>query len=390
MKRLWKTIPPIMSDIYGFQTILDNIDGLGIIDDSSRYKPIKINEDSHGEMRHSHHNGNKIRSHGLTNVKSSELRNDDIIMGTENKVMNAFYESKNKDYKFVLICHAPSASMIASDIENYANRIQNETNIPASYVNIDGSKDYLYGISQTLEVIGKLLFEKKEKIPNTVNILGANLIEWTEEELNNLKEWLNVNNYKVLTHIGIKETTENIKNAPSASINLVVNISGLKLAKYMEKQFDIPYIAISPFGKVNCSRLLDSLNNINEDHNSLKDNQLKTQILIISEQFMGNAIRNSLLDMGYEGISVLSFSQMDKSLSFDNDIPLTSEDDLINKLSDKNIKIVFCNPNYKPLIDKDIKIIPLSNAYDISYIEKIMPLNLFNEKLDNYLKEELK
>ncbi|MCD7843616.1 MAG: hypothetical protein LUG17_03200 [Clostridiales bacterium] len=39
MKRLWKVIPPCLSDLLGFQMVLTETEGMGLIDDPSRYKP---------------------------------------------------------------------------------------------------------------------------------------------------------------------------------------------------------------------------------------------------------------------------------------------------------------------------------------------------------------
>ena len=42
MKRLWKYIPPCLSDVLGFQAVMNETDGLGIIDDPGSYKPLNI------------------------------------------------------------------------------------------------------------------------------------------------------------------------------------------------------------------------------------------------------------------------------------------------------------------------------------------------------------
>ena len=103
--------------------MLDQTGGVGVVDDPSRYKPLPIygqrKERREREEWHRDRSGRgDRRKGGQGRVVNSEIRNADIVYGTEKKV---------------------------------------------------------------LEAMGKLLLEEKETIPGSVNLLGCNPIDWTEE-----------------------------------------------------------------------------------------------------------------------------------------------------------------------------------------------------------------
>lgn len=218
MKRLWKIIPPCISDVLGFEAVMNETDGIGIIDDPSRYKPLgqsgRHGYGGHGEHRYEerrrgesergegergenmregngHGSGYEVpvrrREHGGmerhggghfmpdgVRVINSDIRNADIITGTEKKVLQAFSSGVDRfSPDFVLLSYAPSSSMIGSDLDAAAEKITEQSGLPSAAVRTDGERDYLYGIGSTLEVMGKLLLTEQETIPRTINILGG-------------------------------------------------------------------------------------------------------------------------------------------------------------------------------------------------------------------------
>jgi len=240
MKRLWKYIPPCLSDVMGFQAVMNETDGLGIIDDPGSYKPLNIMGVSggqagsmpygaggrgghggrpdfgdkpgfgggrpgfggkpdfggHGEGGHGGRpgfggkegkggrggsgNGNGMVI-GDQRITDSGLRNEDIISGTEQKLVQTFENCRSLNPAFVLLSNAPSSSMISSDLESAAAKISELGNIPAANVKIYGDKDYLYGASATFEAIGRLLMKPSVKKARTVNIIGCNVIDWSRQ-----------------------------------------------------------------------------------------------------------------------------------------------------------------------------------------------------------------
>ncbi|MGI6072538.1 MAG: nitrogenase component 1 [Lachnospiraceae bacterium] len=441
MKRLWKYIPPCLPDVLGFQAVMDETDGLGIVDDPGTYKPLSImgvgnsqpgylamdgrekfgqksgSSDERGFTVHGGkykgnknydgrkgHGGRKRSASGLR-VVNSELRNEDIISGTEHKIIQAFEEAKERLMpKFVLLSNAPSSSMISSDLESAADKIGKMSGIPAGSVKIYGDKDYLYGVSLTLEAIGRLLLKPRTAKPGTVNILGCNIIDWSNEAVDAFSAAIEASGATIISKWGAGGMkSEELKMASAASLNLVVNISGLRLAKYMKDEFGIPYIVGAPFGKAQLSQLLDSVTsmlkgdakgdiyigiNTTPDETSKSGNKQDSpdycEALVIGEQLAANAIRRMLRERGFDNIRVLSFFDMDKSCMEENDKKITSEDELANIASADGLKVIFADPDYKPAVKADVRWVNLPNS-GMSVVTRVPQANMVGYSLDNMI-----
>ena len=433
MKRLWKYVPPCLSDILGFQDVISHTDGLGIIDDSSGYKPLNFSRrggpgghpggrggrpDSGegrpggrqgrpegGEGRPGGHpfagGGNPMRRGGRpggghghgggrfegVRVVTSDIQETDAVNGTEGKLMAAF-ESNQEHFapQFALLTCAPCASMINTDLNDVAERIREKYNIPAAAVALDGQKDYLYGISLTLEAMGKLLLERKDTVPGTVNLLGCNTIDWPESAIREAEAWLTAAGFKVLTKWGAQETAGNLKTAAAASINLVVNVSGLRLAKYMEQEFGIPYVVGAPFGEKQCAHLLEQMKG---GRAPKAENGEEAEVLILGEQLTADAIRAALLERGWKGVRVCSFFETDKALMAPGDKKLVSEDELAEELADGSLKLVLGDVDYKLPAGEALKWVPLPNPANNAPSVSVAPISFVDGALDRWLDENL-
>lgn len=436
MKRLWKYVPPCLSDIQGFQDVISHTDGLGVIDDSSGYKPLNFSRrggpggrpgkpeggegrpgtwgerpggwhgrPEGGEGRPGGHpfagGGNPMRhggrpggGHGRgggrfegVRVVTSDIQETDAVNGTEGKVLAAF-ENNQEHFqpKFALLTCAPCASMINTDLNDVAERIQEKYNLPAAAVALDGQKDYLYGVSLTLEAMGKLLLEQRETIPGAVNLLGCNTIDWPESAVKEAEAWLTAAGFQVLTRWGAQETAENLNNAAAASINLVVNVSGLRLARYMEQEFGIPYVVGAPFGKEQCVALLEQLKGGCAPE---MENGEDAEVLILGEQLTANAIRAALLERGWKGVKVCSFFEMDKTLMGPGDKKLVSEDELAEVLSSGSLKLVLGDTDYRLPAGESVKWAPLPNPANNAPSASVASVSFVNGALDRWLDENL-
>ena len=378
MKRLWKSIPPCCSDVLGFMAVINQLDGIGIIDDPSKYKPAKKKGKKSSRVLH------------------SNIRNEDVIRGTEKKVLAAFEKAKEKSPAFVMLSSAPSSAMIGSDPDTYAALISGQ-GIPACAVKIDGEKDYLYGIGVTLEALGKLLLKPAVKIPRSVNLIGLNPVDFLKEETDELIAAVEETERTVLSVWGIQETSENLKKAASAELNLVVNISGLRLARYMEAEFGIPYIAGSLIGEVNRKAVFTALESSAEASGELhylfpeaipKCTRRTEKVVIAGEQFTGNALRTMLLERGFLNVSVISFYDMDKTFMLQGDKKIIGEDDLT--LMCKDADLILADPDFRTAANTKAKWIPLPNPASLSPVAAPENFNKFGAHADAWLNTELR
>ncbi len=478
MKRLWKTVPPCLSDVLGFQDVMTHTDGLGVVDDSSNYKSLergrggkpggrggygggrpeqadpyrdeaKSGISGYGESRqgnggwsgkkeggwsgHGGYGGQNSGEGGWNGKKeggwsghggyggqggqngseggwsgkkgggygggrggrgdirvvSSEIQEADVVNGTEGKMMEAFERGKERyQPTFAMLTLAPCSSMINTDLDGVAEKIESQYGIPAKAVALDGQKDYLYGVSCTLEAMGQLLLEKGETIPDSVNILGCNGIDFTESAIQEMETWLNDAGYQVLTKWGAQETAENLKKASCASVNLVVNISGLRLAQYMEKEYQIPYVVGAPFGREQSDKLLEQLKNGTPAEPEQEPEQ-EPEALIIAEQLTADAIRSALKAKGWKSVRVCSFYEMDKGLMKGGDHKLNGEDELSEELSQQTLKVVFGDVDYQLPEVKSLAWVAMPNNSRVGSSNLTQPFSMVGEALDQWLNEQL-
>ncbi|QQR03073.1 hypothetical protein I5Q83_13060 [Enterocloster clostridioformis] len=381
MRRLWKYIPPCLSDIMGLQALMDNTKGVGIVDDASAYKPLRYKKQD-GERT----GGKGIGYFGTERLVASNIREADIITGTAEKVWRAAgvaMETYHPD--FALLATAPCAAMIGSDLTEAADRIRAEYGIPAAVVNLDGQKDYLYGVSMALEELGKLLLEKRDTIPDSVNLLGCQSVDWSEDMVRETEAWLEKNGFRVLSRWGSRETTVNLKNASAAAVNLVVNVSGLRLARYMEQNFDIPYVVGAPFGADRCRELAAALRSGQQRQET---QEAAPEALVIGEQLMADAVRRGLEKRGFAHVRVYSFYEMDKQEMCPGDKKLVSEDELSAELANENLRVVFGDADCR--MGAQVKWVPLPNQANQAPSARLAPFSMTDGALDRWLDEVLK
>lgn len=137
--------------------------------------------------------------------------------------------------------------MTGSDLSAAAAKISAASGLPAAYADIHGDRDYLYGISTALETMARLLTQaSRERIPRLVNLLGCNKIDWSEETLVSSERWLANAGWRVLSKWSGRLSLDEIRQASSAQVNLVVNEAGLRLARYTKTEYGIPYVTGAP------------------------------------------------------------------------------------------------------------------------------------------------
>ena len=384
MKRLWTTIPPCMSDILGLQALMNNTSGAAVVDDASSYKPLRYTQGGVGRPENRRGPGGKHNGYfGTQRMVSSEIRQANVITGTAEQVWTAV-ETGIKVFHpdFLLLATAPCAAMIGSDLEETADRIQTEYHIPAAAVNLDGQKDYLYGTGMALEAMGKLLLEKGDTRLGAVNLLGCSTVDWSEEMVRETERWLTSNGWQVLSRWGSKETTENLKNAAAASVNLVVSLSGLRLARYMKAEFGIPYVVGAPFGGARCARLLEELKSGSAGPIA-EQAEGDPEALVVGEQLAADAIRAALEQRGFARVRVCSFFEMDKGLMRPGDRKLVSEDELAAELNNEKLQVVFGDVDYR--MGSPVKWVPLPNQSNLAPSRLLAPFSMTDGALDRWL-----
>ncbi len=376
MNNLFKYLPPFLADTFGFQEVMDITDGMGILDDCSAYKGQVSRTDS-------------AEPYSGSRMVCSWIRSEDIINGTKAKLLETFRKSyQNFDPAFVMVSTSPVSSMIGTDLEDVAASITAESGIPASSVDLTGHKYYDHGISETLLALAKLLVEPaNETIPGGINLLGGNALDWSAQTVRNICVWAQQQGFTVISRWGGKETAQNLRQAAKAQINLVTAASGLAPAKWMEREFDIPYIAAVPFGESWSEAIAAALKEQRPMTNPPFDTE-NARVLILGEQLTANALRAALSDLGMSA-HVATFYNFDKKLSLSGDKRLKSEDALKELLYSGSYDLVIGDADLRLIAPEGLRWIDLPHgAIRFGYEGEGFP-NLLEHNLQCWLNMQL-
>ena len=115
----------------------------------------------------------------------------------------------------------------------------------------------------------------------------------------------------------------------------------------------------------------------------------RANVLIIAEQFLGEAMRRILLSRGAKGCIVASFSEIDKEFAQPGDVHLTSEDDLKKLVGEGHFTAIAGDPDYRLAAGSDARWINLPNGGSYSPATVIDPVNMIGQELDLWLNVEM-
>lgn len=364
MKNLWMFLPPLLADNFGMIEVLRQSDGCGVIDDGGAFRL--------GEDRH--------RS-GDTRTTVSEPKNEDVVSGTKTKVLSAAREITER-YRpaFLMFSAGPCGAMIGTDLGEIAEEYGKESGLPCGVSELTGQKTYDVGIYKTLEGMAKLLTEQAQPERGCVNLIGSTTLDWSQEDLAAVRRWMEEQGFRVLAQPGTSITAEQVRQMAKAEWNLVTSVSGLAMARYLEKRFGTPYLPLAPFGQVSCSAILRR-----GQLEPAADARVTT--LIIGEQLAGNAIRATLEQCcPGETAQVYTFYQLDKKCARTGDKKLKGEAEVRALLAEGKFERVIADPLLRPFAAAGTRWIDLPHKALHTYgdCEK---RSLFGAKCDAWLQE---
>ena len=352
-------VPPITSDYSGACSTLYGENILKILISPNGCKtPVAYDE---------------IRNIDYSLQYCTSLNELEIVTGEIKGLKESIKEiiNQNQKIKFIAIISTVVPQIIGMDLESIVENIEETLDIPCVFINTNSFENYYSGISLTLNSLAKKFMVENKKFKNTVNIIGYSPLTFGKieklEELFSLIKSLDLN---ILTVFSDNLSLEKIKNSTSAELNLVLSYEGLALAKYMEKNFSIPYIIInvvSKYGIENTENILKKYfykidNSFEKLEKSGKLDDRK--VMIIASPFMAINIADSLRkDFSFANILALSFIKESRKfkkieyLEFLNIV--NTEDNLKEKIKEYKPDILISDPVYKNLINDGVTFIPL-------------------------------
>lgn len=352
-------VPPITSDYSGACSVLYGENILKVLISPNGCKtPVAYDE---------------IRNIDYSLQYCTSLNELEIVTGETKGLKESIEEiiNQNKKIEFIVIISTVVPQIIGMDLESIVENIEETLDIPCVFINTNSFENYYSGISLTLNSLAKKFMVENKKIKNTVNIIGYSPLTFGKiEKLEELFSLIKSLDLSILTVFSDNLSLEKIKNSTSAELNLVLSYEGLALAKYMEKEFSIPYVIInvvSKYGIENTENILKRFfYKIDNSFEKLekKDKLDDRKVMIIASPFMAINIADSLRkDFSFANILALSFIKESRKfkkieyLEFLNIV--NTEDDLKEKIKEYKPDILISDPVYKNLINDGVTFIPL-------------------------------
>ena len=211
------------------------------------------------------------RERDFTPVTASIVDRHVLARGSQEKVVeNITRKDKEDNPDLILLTPTCTSSILQEDLQNFVNRAGLDSQADVILADVNHYRvNELQAADRTLEQIIRFYLEKarscneletvKTEKPSA-NILGIFTLGFHNQhdcrELKRLLNDLGITVNEILPEGGL---VSNIKNLPKAWFNLIpYREVGLMAADYLQTEFDMPYVAVTPMG------LLDTENCIRE------------------------------------------------------------------------------------------------------------------------------
>ncbi len=173
------------------------------------------------------------------------LNSHDVTFGSAESMHKAFKEIV-AEYRpeCVMLVTTCIIEVIGDDYDAIAEELTKQYSIPVMAVHTEHFKceDHFPGFERTITACQSIM--QPQECDGSVNVLGQRFGDFADTEL-----------YALLTKSGVKIgvqlpggcTSDDIRRAPAAKVNVVVHDIALPLAQAMQEQYGIPYVYFNRF-----------------------------------------------------------------------------------------------------------------------------------------------
>uniref|UniRef100_A0AB39U3T1 Light-independent protochlorophyllide reductase subunit B n=1 Tax=Borodinellopsis insignis TaxID=3229915 RepID=A0AB39U3T1_9CHLO len=269
------------------------------------------------------------RERDFTPVTASIVDRHVLARGSQEKVVeNITRKDKEERPDLIILTPTCTSSILQEDLQNFVNRASMESESDVILADVNHYRvNELQAADRTLEQIVRFYLEKAKKqnmitplnnpsqtekfdeIPQkkineqnlffektekpSANIIGIFTLGFhNQHDCRELKRLLNDLGIDVNEVIPEGGSVTNLKNLPKAWFNIVpYREVGLMTAVYLEKEFQMPYVSITPMGVVDTAAFIREIAKILTVHNSNYINLLdqKPENLSHTENLNNNA-----------------------------------------------------------------------------------------------------
>ncbi|WP_349944276.1 nitrogenase component 1 [Lacrimispora sp. BS-2] len=296
-------------------------------------------------------------SHSL--VYCSGLREMDAILGNDEKFIQKIENAAN-DLKPNFLCFlgSPVPMVIGTDLEGIAAELEERTGIPSMGLATTGLHYYDKGVSDAYIAFAKKFFPLPQAVRpsgDRINILGLTPLDFSNNSnADDLIGEMEKRGFTIQADFSMVSDFHKACQAPSASVNLVVSKSGLGLAEYMKKRYQIPYVVGVPAGELAADRLAVMLKETMADK---RERVLETaaeetsQVLIIGEEVLIRSLAFHFREeRGIGGIQTAVLFGGTQGVYRQDSLALNSESDIRKLVNSGRYHTIIADPLIRQLI----------------------------------------
>ena len=176
---------------------------------------------------------------------SAVLNSHDVTFGSAESMHKAFKEIVAEyQPKCVMLVTTCVIEVIGDDYDAIAEELTKQYNIPVMAVHTEHFKceDHFPGFERAITACQSIM--QPQECDGSVNVLGQRFGDFADTELYAL---LTKSDMKIGVQLPSGCTSDDIRRAPAAKVNIVVNDIALPLAQKMQEQYDIPYVYFNRF-----------------------------------------------------------------------------------------------------------------------------------------------
>lgn len=270
-------------------------------------------------------------------VFSAGLRDMDAILGRDDKLVEKLVLAAEKiDANFAAIIGTPVPATIGTDYRALKRLAERKTDLPILTVETTGMNLYDFGAQHAFETLMKTFAEEgAEKKEGRIGVLGTIPLDLAgNRPADRIREALSKEGWKEIVLYGMGASMDDVKNAGSAEMNLVVSPAGLPAAEYLKKTFGTPF-------EVRCPLAKDLVPEM--DYTGKK-------VLCIHQQVMANGMRDRVRALGGEEVTVATWFMRKPALAEEGDRFLVEEDEFEELVYQGNYDVILADRTLQPIV----------------------------------------
>jgi light-independent protochlorophyllide reductase subunit B len=238
------------------------------------------------------------RERNFTPVTASVVDRNVLARGSQEKVVNNITRKDQEEHPdLIVLTPTCTSSILQEDLQNFVSRAEMDTQGDVLLADVNHYRyNELQAADRTLGQIVRYYTErarKKNELPTdkteqpSVNIIGISTLGFhNQHDCTELKRLMGDLGIEINEVIPDGASVHNLKNLSRAWFNLLpYRELGLMAAEYLESEFSLPYVDISPLGVVETARCIRKIQQILNAQGAAVDYEeyINNQTLYVSQ-----------------------------------------------------------------------------------------------------------